>query len=243
MPSNPKLPTYIHLNCVMHEKSLKRYELSESEAESGTEGCLKPRVGTVGCSHLTTHSNCRPASLFACTTSLCILCTGIISAALEISLDPPPTISRQGLHSLIMDDDYGADDALLAAMAATDPAQAARGTGQQATSHRLQQPTPQKIQQPTPQRLDKPPPASSKASSGSRIVQPTPQALPQKHPGGSTILVSPRQRGNPVLTSVRSMPWEYSDIPADFVLGATTCALFLRFDMPPSVPHNKKQLH
>jgi DNA excision repair protein ERCC-1 len=74
-------------------------------------------------------------------------------------------------------------------------------------------------------------------------VQPTPQALPQKHPGGSTILVSPRQRGNPVLTSVRSMPWEYSDIPADFVLGTTTCALFLRFDMPPSIPHNKKQFH
>ncbi|GAB0136107.1 hypothetical protein EsDP_00004423 [Epichloe bromicola] len=126
-----------------------------------------------------------------------------------------------------MDDDYGADDALLAAMAATDPAQAARRTGQQSVSHRLQQPTPQRIQQPTPQRLDKPPPASSKASSGSRIVQPTPQALPQKHPGASTILVSPRQRGNPVLTSVRSMPWEYSDIPADFVLGTTTCALFL----------------
>ncbi|CAG7560225.1 unnamed protein product [Fusarium equiseti] len=109
-----------------------------------------------------------------------------------------------------MDDDYGADDELLAAMAAADPAPVAR-------------PTPAKIQQPTPQRLDKAPPSASTAG---KVVQPTPQALPQKQ-SGSTILVSPRQRGNPVLTSIRSMPWEYSDIPADYVLGLGTCALFL----------------
>jgi DNA excision repair protein ERCC-1 len=111
-----------------------------------------------------------------------------------------------------MDDDYGADDELLAAMAAADPAPVAR-------------PTPAKIQQPTPQRLDKAPPSASTAG---KVVQPTPQALPQKQ-SGSTILVSPRQRGNPVLTSIRSMPWEYSDIPADYVLGLGTCALFLRY--------------
>ncbi|KAL8810107.1 MAG: hypothetical protein Q9223_007821, partial [Gallowayella weberi] len=34
-------------------------------------------------------------------------------------------------------------------------------------------------------------------------------------------------KGNPILNNVRSLPWEYSDIPADFVLGATTCSLFL----------------
>ncbi|KAG8423481.1 ssDNA endonuclease and repair protein rad10 [Metarhizium acridum] len=101
-------------------------------------------------------------------------------------------------------------------MAAADPAQSARRT--------VQQPVPQRIQQPKPQQMDKAPP--SKAS-GSSVVQPTPQALPQKQTGGSTILVSPRQRGNPVLTSIRSLPWEYSDIPADFVMGLTTCALFL----------------
>ncbi|KAM5350517.1 hypothetical protein ACJ41O_007022 [Fusarium nematophilum] len=114
-----------------------------------------------------------------------------------------------------MDDDYGADEELLAAMAAADPAPIARRP--------IQQPTPQKIQQPTPQRLDKAPPS---ASGSGKVVQPTPQALPQKQ-SGSTILVSPRQRGNPVLTSIRSMPWEYSDIPADYVLGLGTCALFL----------------
>lgn len=118
-----------------------------------------------------------------------------------------------------MDDDYGADEALLAAMAAADPTPPARPSG-------VTQPTPQRmVQQPKPQRLDRPPPSAASASGG-KVVQPTPQALPQK--AGSTILVSPRQRGNPVLTSIRSMPWEYSDIPADYVLGLTTCALFLR---------------
>lgn len=39
--------------------------------------------------------------------------------------------------------------------------------------------------------------------------------------------MSPRQKGNPVLANIKSMPWEYSDIPADYGLGLTTCALFL----------------
>ncbi|KPM34749.1 hypothetical protein AK830_g11818 [Neonectria ditissima] len=116
-----------------------------------------------------------------------------------------------------MDDDYGADDELLAAMAAADPAPAVR------SQPPIQTPT---IQQPTPQRLDRAPPSNATASTGGKVVQPTPQALPQKQ-SGSAILVSPRQRGNPVLTSIRSMPWEYSDIPADYVLGLSTCALFL----------------
>ena len=116
-----------------------------------------------------------------------------------------------------MDDDYGADDDLLSAMATVASSKPGGRT--------VQQPMPQRMQQPTPQRLDKPPPNSAP---GTKVVQPTPQALPQR-PSGSTILVSPRQRGNPVLTSIRSMPWEYSDIPADYVLGLTTCALFLRY--------------
>ncbi|KAI4184185.1 MAG: hypothetical protein L6R41_004924 [Letrouitia leprolyta] len=59
-----------------------------------------------------------------------------------------------------------------------------------------------------------------------KVQQPTPQALPNRT-APSSIQVSPRQKGNPILNNVRSLPWEYSDIPADFVLGATTCALFL----------------
>lgn len=59
-----------------------------------------------------------------------------------------------------------------------------------------------------------------------KVQQPKPQALPARG-GPSSILVSPRQKGNPILNSVRTVTWEYSDIPADYVLGATTCALFL----------------
>ena len=60
----------------------------------------------------------------------------------------------------------------------------------------------------------------------SKVVQPKPQALPQRQ-GPSAILVSTRQKGNPILNHVKGQPWEYSDIPCDYVIGATTCALFL----------------
>ena len=59
-----------------------------------------------------------------------------------------------------------------------------------------------------------------------KIQQPTPQALPSRS-APSSIIVSTRQKGNPILNYIRSLPWEYGDIPADYVLGATTCALFL----------------
>jgi DNA excision repair protein ERCC-1 len=106
------------------------------------------------------------------------------------------------------DDDFGTDADFLAALAASE-----------ATATR------KPIQQPTPQKIDKPADTSLRPSS-SKVVQPTPQALPTRS-SGSSILVSPRQKGNPILTHLRSLPWEYSDIPADYVLGNTTCALFL----------------
>ncbi|KAJ3570432.1 hypothetical protein NPX13_g5735 [Xylaria arbuscula] len=125
------------------------------------------------------------------------------------------------------DDDFGADADFLSALASSAPAPAASSAPSQPRSQqstgRPQQPTPQKIQQPTPQRLDKRPPPSATTSN---IIQPIPQALPQRS-AGSSILVSPRQKGNPVLTALRSLAWEYSDIPADYGLGLTTCALFL----------------
>ena len=64
------------------------------------------------------------------------------------------------------------------------------------------------------------------ASDRPKVVQPKPQALPSRQ-GPSAILVSTRQKGNPILNHVKSLPWEYSDIPCDYVVGATTCALFL----------------
>ncbi|KAK7703690.1 ssDNA endonuclease and repair protein rad10 [Diaporthe eres] len=115
-----------------------------------------------------------------------------------------------------MDDDFGADRDFLAALAASDAPGPSRVNPRQ--------PVPQRIQQPTPQRLDRPPPSNAASAPG--VKQPTPQALPQRA-AGSSILVSPRQKGNPVLACLKSLPWEYSDIPADYGLGLTTCALFL----------------
>ncbi|KAH7629739.1 restriction endonuclease type II-like protein [Sordaria sp. MPI-SDFR-AT-0083] len=134
-----------------------------------------------------------------------------------------------------MDDDF--DDAdLLQALAASEAAAAARQQRQPQRPPPPQQAPPpgRGVVQPTPQRLDKPPPSNS-SSSSSRIIQPTPQPLPGgvAVPGGarssssSSILVSPRQKGNPVLASIKSTAWEYSDIPSDYVLGSTTCCLFL----------------
>ncbi|KAI9741589.1 MAG: ssDNA endonuclease and repair protein rad10 [Claussenomyces sp. TS43310] len=105
------------------------------------------------------------------------------------------------------DDDFGTDADFLAALAASEAS------------------APQRVVQPTPQKLDRPTPGPN-TPGGPKIVQPTPQALPGRSVG-SSILVSPRQKGNPILTHLRSLPWEYSDIPSDYVLGLTTCALFL----------------
>lgn len=74
--------------------------------------------------------------------------------------------------------------------------------------------------------LDRPAGRQNGAADRPKVVQPKPQALPQRQ-GPSSILVSTRQKGNPILNHVKSLPWEYSDIPCDYVLGATTCALFL----------------
>lgn len=67
------------------------------------------------------------------------------------------------------------------------------------------------------------PPASAHPG---KVEQPKPQALPSRT-STSAILVSARQRGNPVLNHIKLVPWEYADIPADYVVGTTTCVLFL----------------
>ncbi|KAI9677036.1 MAG: ssDNA endonuclease and repair protein rad10 [Caeruleum heppii] len=98
-----------------------------------------------------------------------------------------------------MDDDDFADDAAFSALAAA------------AERAHPAKPSPSK---PTPLTTSK------------GVQQPKPQALPSRK-APSSILVSPRQKGNPILAAIHSVPWEYSDIPADYVLGGTTCALFL----------------
>uniref|UniRef100_A0A6J0T743 DNA excision repair protein ERCC-1 isoform X1 n=1 Tax=Pogona vitticeps TaxID=103695 RepID=A0A6J0T743_9SAUR len=56
-----------------------------------------------------------------------------------------------------------------------------------------------------------------------------PPSNPAPKPGAkhNSIIVSPRQRGNPILKFVRNVPWEFGEIVPDYVLGQSTCALFL----------------
>ncbi|XP_004597998.2 DNA excision repair protein ERCC-1 [Ochotona princeps] len=53
----------------------------------------------------------------------------------------------------------------------------------------------------------------------------------------SSIIVSPRQRGNPVLKFVRNVPWEFGEVLPDYVLGQSTCALFLSLRYHNLHPH------
>ncbi|CAG8935307.1 unnamed protein product [Penicillium salamii] len=71
--------------------------------------------------------------------------------------------------------------------------------------------------------LDSPAPATSEKP---KVQQPKPQALANRA-APSAILVSTRQKGNPILNHIKLLPWEYADIPADYVVGVTTCAMFL----------------
>lgn len=103
-----------------------------------------------------------------------------------------------------MDDDFGGDDADFLAVS---------GPSFAASSGPTSAP-----------RLDRARPVTT--NTGGTVQQPKPQALPARN-APTSILVSSRQKGNPILVNIRSLPWEYADIPADFVLGATTCALFL----------------
>ncbi|MCJ1318727.1 ssDNA endonuclease and repair protein rad10 [Xylographa vitiligo] len=79
---------------------------------------------------------------------------------------------------------------------------------------------------PSPSRPGPPPAPNTTPGAAPRVQQPTPQALPSRK-AISSILVSTRQKGNPILKNITALPWEYADIPADYTLGATTCCLFL----------------
>lgn len=69
---------------------------------------------------------------------------------------------------------------------------------------------------------------------------------PKPMGSGNSIIVSVRQKGNPILKFVRSVPWEFGEVVPDYVLGQTTCALFLSLryhNLNPNYIHDRlKQL-
>ena len=52
-----------------------------------------------------------------------------------------------------------------------------------------------------------------------------PALAPQ--PATNAILVGKRQQGNPLLQYIRNVRWQHADVGVDYVLGASTCALFI----------------
>ncbi|KAM8856696.1 DNA excision repair protein ERCC-1 [Spinachia spinachia] len=85
-----------------------------------------------------------------------------------------------------------------------------------------------------------------KEGNGHQRSDPSPSLGPKPVGSGSSIIVSPRQRGNPILKFVRTVPWEFGDVAPDYVLGQTTCALFLSLryhNLNPNYIHDRlKQL-
>ena len=80
--------------------------------------------------------------------------------------------------------------------------------------------------------------SSIASSSSSAVSSPQQQRPPPALAATNAILVSPRQRGNPVLSHIRNCPWEFAPPSAsssppsppflcDYLLGPTTCALYL----------------
>lgn len=45
--------------------------------------------------------------------------------------------------------------------------------------------------------------------------------------GKQNVIVSPRQKGNPLLNNIVSVPWEWGDIVADYLPSPASCVLFL----------------
>ncbi|XP_050711082.1 DNA excision repair protein ERCC-1-like [Eriocheir sinensis] len=72
------------------------------------------------------------------------------------------------------------------------------------------------------------------------------QKATNKPPSKNTVVVNPKQRGNPILKFIRNTPWEYGEIVPDYEMGATTCALFLSIryhNLNPNYIHDRlKQL-
>ncbi|KAJ1294817.1 hypothetical protein BS78_01G175200 [Paspalum vaginatum] len=70
-----------------------------------------------------------------------------------------------------------------------------------------------------------PPPPPPKPTTTPRPSQASPSApTPQSK---NAILVSHRQKGNPLLKHIRNARWTFADVVPDYVLGQSSCALYL----------------
>ncbi|KAK9333837.1 restriction endonuclease type II-like protein [Lipomyces starkeyi] len=73
-------------------------------------------------------------------------------------------------------------------------------------------------------------PSQSRNPSGqatTTLQQPVPRKVTNASSSLGSIVVSPRQKGNPVLNYIRNVPWEYGDIVPDYLVDPTIAVLFL----------------
>uniref|UniRef100_A0A5F5PVK0 ERCC excision repair 1, endonuclease non-catalytic subunit n=1 Tax=Equus caballus TaxID=9796 RepID=A0A5F5PVK0_HORSE len=88
------------------------------------------------------------------------------------------------------------------------------------------------------------PPGGAGPTGPEPLAGETPNQAPKPGAKSNSIIVSPRQRGNPVLKFVRNVPWEFGDVLPDYVLGQSTCALFLSLryhNLHPDYIHQRLQ--
>ena len=74
--------------------------------------------------------------------------------------------------------------------------------------------------------------AASNASSGTAHQGSTHTGSNDQRPlvrrgAGANLLVSNRQKGNPVLANIRQVAWEHADIKADYIMTPTAAAVFI----------------
>ncbi|CAK7340762.1 unnamed protein product [Dovyalis caffra] len=84
-----------------------------------------------------------------------------------------------------------------------------------------------------------PPPPPSKSEHGSNNSATTSEKVSssplasttspsvQSNPSRNAILVSHRQKGNPLLKHIRNVRWAFADVACDYLLGQSSCALYL----------------
>ncbi|KAL8470435.1 hypothetical protein ACS0TY_033064 [Phlomoides rotata] len=73
------------------------------------------------------------------------------------------------------------------------------------------------------------PPPSTGSPSRRQFVQPEPPSTSVSSAGSNrnSILVSNRQKGNPLLKHIRNVRWVFADVVCDFLVGQNACALYL----------------
>lgn len=89
--------------------------------------------------------------------------------------------------------------------------------------------------------------SASTSSSSAVAAAATITKSPMKRPATSQhhISVHPKQRGNPLLKSITNVPWEFDEIVPDYVVGISSCILFLSLkyhSLNPDYIHNRLKL-